>query len=143
VKPHSTADAIRDHIRNRYINPARARREPTIRIVAGDVHRALRLHNRVPAVCQVLRGRMLLEENGLVIEKQEGPPSGLGTTVAVVYRFEDPSQEHPQNDDSAWQSLRGIARGIFPGGAEKFLRAERRSFHAPGHDPLNESGSKS
>lgn len=133
----STAATIRDHIRRSYIEPARSRHAHTVRIVAGDVHKALHLQNLIPAVCQVLRGRKLLEENDLAIEKQEGPPSGLGTTVAIVYRLDDHSNAG-EDADAAWKSLRGMARGIFPAGAEEFLRQERRSFYGSSRFQIEE-----
>src|SRR6185437_15999100 len=49
TKP-SLTDQIRDYARRQYIEAARRRRETVIQIVAGDVHKALGLSNRVPVV---------------------------------------------------------------------------------------------
>jgi len=140
----STAQRIRDHLRSTYVNPARSRHESTIRIIAGDVLKALRLSNRAPAVCQVLRGRKFLEENSLILEKQEGPPSGLSTTAAFTYRLAEQHQTSGDRTKSDWESLRGIAKEAFAavGGAEAFLKSEREKFYDPAQDPLDENWGK-
>jgi hypothetical protein len=37
------ADQVREHVRHQYIEPARRRGDSTVRIVAGDVQKAVRL----------------------------------------------------------------------------------------------------
>lgn len=140
VKEGSTANRIRDHLRSAYVDPARTRHEPTIRIVAGDVHKALHLRNRVPAVCQVLSGRKFQAENGLVLEKQEGPRSGQSTTAAFVYRLTDQGASALDDVEARWQELRGIGKKVFAelGGGEAFLRSERENFYGSGRDPLDD-----
>src|SRR5437763_14536908 len=103
----SLADSIREYARTAYIEPARRRGEKTVRIRAGDVHRALGLTARVPAVCQALKGRSFITTNHVALEEQEGPPSGQGTNVAFVYRLLD----NGTADQDKWDrllSLRGI-----------------------------------
>jgi hypothetical protein len=141
---NSIAHRIREHLRSTYVNPARSRHESTIRIVAGEVLKALRLPNRAPAVCQVLRGRKFLAENNLVLEKQEGPPSGLSTTATFTYRLADQHQTPGDQAKSDWESLRGIAKEAFAavGGAETFLMSERKKFYDPGQDPLDDDWGK-
>lgn len=135
MKTTSVADEIRDAARTKHVEPARRRGKKTFQIVVGDVHKALKLQNRVPAVCSALSGKAFLEENGLVLEDREGPPSGMGTRVVFFYRFKDSDRptvgllEH-------FNKYRGIAREVFEslGGAEAFIRRERESFerHAIG-----------
>ncbi len=140
----STAAQIRDHLKSAYINPARARHESTLRIVAGEVLKALHLHNRAPAVCQVLRGRKFLAENNLILEKQEGPPSGLSTTATFTYRLTAQHQTPGDQGKSTWDGLRGIAKKAFAavGGGEAFLKSEREKFYDPGQDPLDDDWGK-
>jgi hypothetical protein len=140
----STADRIRVHLQSTYIEPARARRESTIRIVAGEVLKALHLQNRAPAVCQVLRGRKFLAQNNLILENQEGPPSGLSTTATFTYRLAGQHQTPRDQTKSDWASLRGIAKKAFTavGGAESFLKSEREKFYDPGQDPLDNDWGK-
>lgn len=144
MNQQTTAGRIREHILATYIDPARTRQESTVRIVAGDVHKALHLRNRVPAVCQVLSGKKFLAENNLILEKQEGPRSGQSTTAVFVYRLAGESRSFSDEIESRWQSLRGIAKEAFtaPGGGEAFLRSERENFYGPGQDPLREDWGK-
>lgn len=95
-------------------------------ITAGEIVRRLGLQNRTPAVCSVLRSLRFQKESGLVLESQEGPPSGQSTTMKYTYRLVDgsPEKEHPL------YSLRGVGKETFGalGGAEYFIREERKGF---------------
>jgi hypothetical protein len=126
---HSTSD-VQKHVRERYVDPARRRGEMTVRVVAGDIHRALKLENRIPLVCNAIKSHKFLDENHLAIEKIEGPPSGQSTTVTVTYRVlpEAPSatgkQPHPL------LALRAAGKQLFDelGGGENYIRAMREDF---------------
>jgi hypothetical protein len=123
-------DRVREYARREFIEPARRRGETRVRIVAGDVHRALRLYNRVPLVCSALASREFLRANHLRIEKREGPPSMMSTTVAITYVVEDLAGE--QTAAPTLYQLRGIAKKAFQelGGGEAFLQSEREPFNA-------------
>jgi hypothetical protein len=128
---NNLSDRIRDYVRREYIEPARRRREVAVRIVAGDVHRALHLTNRVPVVCSALSSKGFLKENRLEMNR-EGPPSGLSTTVVFTYRFaNEDSGKSPKPSRSPFYSFRGIAKDVFQalGGGEAFIRSEREQFH--------------
>ena len=127
LKASSLTDQVRDYARRRYVDAARRRGESVVHIVAGDVHKALRLSNRVPLVCNALSSKSFLEENKLALERREGPPSGLSTTVRFTYRLL--GQNGPPRS-SSFLELRGIAKQVFKslGGGESFLRAERDQF---------------
>jgi hypothetical protein len=129
------ADRVREHARHEYIEPARRRREPTVRIVAGEVQKAVRLSNRVALVCQALKSHKFLDENHLVLEKWDGPPSGMSTTVIFTYRLTDEAgQTSSESAESLFLQLRGIAKDVFQslGGGEAFIRKEREEFYGPG-----------
>ena len=130
------SDAIRRHAYEKYISTARRRREKTVAINAGEVHRALALNNRVPLVCAALGSKKFLTEHGLRILSKTGPPSGQSTTVTFTYEIVR-SESQPTADE-AWQSLRGIAKDIYAsfGGGEAYLRQERANFYGHGKDPL-------
>jgi hypothetical protein len=130
------SDSIRDYAREQYIDPARRRGEQSVRILVGEVHRALGLNNLVPAVCSALRGTKFLKENHLHLEKSEGPPSGMSTTVAFTYQIEG-TQPRDKTSKSTFLQARGIAKEVFQalGGGEAFLRAERDQFYG---DPLKD-----
>lgn len=137
------ADRVREMARIEYIEPARARHQSTVRVIAGSVHKELGLSNRVPLVCQALKSRKFLDENHLALEKWEGPPSGMGTTVAFTYRLLD-QEGHalPPRTEWPFMKLRGIAKDVFTslGGGEAFIQREREWFHEPGHQPGDLSG---
>ena len=129
---------MREFARREYIEPARARRESSVRIVAGNVQKAVRLSNRVPLVCQALKSSKFLDENHLVLEKWEGPPSGMSTTVVFTYRLLNDQEKAPgPRPDWPFSKLRGIAKEAFSslGGGEAFIQQERERFHEPGHEP--------
>jgi hypothetical protein len=124
-----SAETIREYITKYYIQPARRAGEKRVRVVAGDVHRELKLKNRVPNVCQVLDSRKLCDENRIVLEDKEGPPSGMGTRMIFVYRLEDVEPPPPEKD--SFLKLRGLLSEALAslGGGEEFLRRERSHFY--------------
>jgi hypothetical protein len=131
------SDAVRRHAYEKYISAARRRREKTVAINVGEVHRALALNNRVPLVCAALGSKKFLTEHGLRILSKTGPPSGQSTTVTFTYEIVRPESQKPTAEE-AWQSLRGIAKDIYAsfGGGEAYLRQERANFYGLGQDPL-------
>jgi hypothetical protein len=127
VKTHDT-DRVREYARRHYVEPARQRGEMKVKIVAGDVHRALHLTNRVPLVVSALGSREFLTKNHLRIENKEGPPSMQSTTVTFTYALEDVAAVKPEQDP--FYALRGIAKDVFRelGGGEAFLKSERDAW---------------
>ena len=128
------SECIREYARSSFIEPARRRGQKTVSVRAGDVHRALGLVARVPAVCQALATRTFLESNHIAIEKREGPPSGLGNNIIFVYRLLDEERIASHNDK--WErlrSLQGLAKDYYArlGGGEKVIREERAAFGDP------------
>lgn len=91
-------------------------------------------------VCSAIQAKKFLRENGLKIERVDGPPSKTSSTVVVHYRLpEDPrsagSTVHEEVEVPAeetpevWaQRLTGRLRGLFKdeigamGGTEAFMR---------------------
>lgn len=127
------AETIRRHVEQEYVRPARNRGDRGFTVVAGDVHRALRLSNRIPPVCSALQTKRLLQDNHLRIVQRSGPPSGQSTTVAITYEFADSEETTGSAPDLAESLLRfrGALRDVFQalGGGEKFLREERAAWH--------------
>src|SRR5271156_6743316 len=120
------SDAVRRHAYEKYISAARRRREKTVAINVGEVHRALALNNRVPLVCAALGSKKFLTEHGLRIVSKTGPPSGQSTTVTFIYEI-DEAVEKPASGLAGFLALRGIGKEMFAslGGGETFLRRER------------------
>jgi hypothetical protein len=123
------SDAIRRHAYEKYISAARRRRDKTVAINVGEVHRALALNNRVPLVCAALGSKKFLTAHGLRIVAKTGPPSGQSTTVTFTYEIVEGKEKSAEGLD-AFMALRGIGKGIFAslGGGEAFLRRERAGF---------------
>jgi hypothetical protein len=141
-----TSDQIRQHAAEKYVLPARTAHLKEFEIVAGDLHRNLRLKNRVPLVCAALRSNKFLTENSLVLVDQSGPPSGMSTTVRFKYRFEQPPDHKESSEapsaESIYQKIRdlyGVAGELYRrlGGGERVLSEEREGFYgsAAGSDP--------
>lgn len=125
---------VRDYTLKEYIEPARRRGDLTVKVVAGEVQRGVQLSNRVPLVCQALRSRKFLAENGLILEKWDGPQSGLSTTVTFTYRFRDRTAEPGrQPGEDPLMRLWGIGQELFQdlGGGEAFIQREREQFRDP------------
>jgi len=130
----SQADQIRDYVRRTYIEPARQRQEDTVRIVAGDVAKALHLQRNLPNVCQALGGKKFQTENDITLIECVAPPSGQSNTVTFVY---DVGRRKPENSRYAGLlALRGIGKEVFAalGGGEEYLRRERENFYGHGRD---------
>ena len=127
------SDAVREYARSNYIEPARQRQDPTVRVMAGEVQRALHLENRSPLVCAALRSKKFLAQNGIALEKQEGPPSGMSTTVAFTYRLTGDAPAPQPPDQYPLLRLWGIGKDVFRdlGGAEAFIRKQREPFYGP------------
>ena len=136
------ADRIRMHSRERYVIPARARREDRFSIRVGDVIRELKLSGHVLAgcspVCSALKTREFLQENSLRLVDKSGPPSGQSTTVTYTYEFvtEEKKDDKVGDRQDAWNRLRGALKDVFAelGGGENYLRNERANFYGPGKD---------
>ena len=130
-------DLVREHARKKYVEPAQHRHAATFQIVVGDVQRDLQLHNRTPLICSALRSRKFLAANHLVLEKWEGPPSGMSTTVTLTYRLEgDAARKAMPVPEDRFISLRGILKDTFQnlGGGEAFIRKQREHFYEPEKD---------
>ncbi len=127
---------IREYARATIVEPARRQHLSTIRIIAGEVHKALGLQSRVPQVCNALGSRKFLQENNLELISREGPPSGQGNRVTFTYRLNDqPGETGEVTLESAFERVRGIAKEVFQslGGGEAYLRKEREEFYGPEH----------
>ena len=125
----SESDAVRNHVSESFIKPAKQRGQKVVTVNVGAVHKALRLHNRVPLVCAALKSKKFLEDQGLKIISTTGPPSGQSTTVTFTYEILAPNTPSSALSNPLL-SLRGLAKEMFKklGGGEHFIRSERNSF---------------
>lgn len=70
------ADRIRHFVRVEIVNPARAAGQSQVTVKAGDVHAAIGLENRMPAVCGALDAAKFCDEAGVIIIHRSGPLQG-------------------------------------------------------------------
>jgi hypothetical protein len=129
------ADRIRVFGKEKYVLPARQRKEKRFSIRVGDVVRELKLNGRAPAVCSALKTGEFLQSNDLKLVDTSGPKSGQSTTVVYTYEFTVTRQSSPPEADS-WSRLRGALKDVFTelGGGEAYLRAERSNFYPTKED---------
>lgn len=81
------AQRIRLHLCGQ-VELARARGDKTVIFRAGDVHTALGLENRMPNVCQVLKGRPFHEMCRVeIVRRICSPPSGQGANLIIEFRI--------------------------------------------------------
>ncbi len=131
-----TADQIREHVRLRYVEPARGSRQGRFSVRCGTIEKELGISNRVAHVCTALKTPKFLEPNGLRLVETSGPPSGTSTTVVYTYEFLQnaaaASLAAPMSA-SIFQKLlqmEGILKDVYKelGGAEKAIREERQGY---------------
>jgi len=85
------SDAIRQHVLDKYVAPARQKGSRSIVLRSGDIHKALTLSNRLPQVCSAIDARRFEIEAGVRLIDRQGPPVSPG----VVWRFELVPIEEP------------------------------------------------
>ena len=83
VQALSLADRIRAHVVTELIEPARAAGRTTVTVRAGDVHAALDLENRMPAVCGALDAHKFYAESGATLARRSG--TKFGATAEWVF----------------------------------------------------------
>jgi hypothetical protein len=132
-----TSDQIREHVRVKYVEPARRGGQPQFSVRCGTVEKELGMSNRTAQVCTALKVAKFLEANGLRLVGTSGPKSGTSTTVVYTYEFRDsaPSTAGSQapGTGSIYAKLRqmeGILKEVYAelGGAERAIREEREGY---------------
>lgn len=124
-----TSDDVRKHVEEQYIRDSRKKGVQRFTVNAGEVHRALGLHNRVPLVCSAIQSQKFLHQHGLKLVEKSGPASGISTALNLTFEFAEPAGSASAFDSLL--ALSGIAREVFNslGGGEQFIRSERKAFN--------------
>lgn len=131
------ADQIREHVRLRYVEPARRNRQPRFSVRCGTIEKELGMSNRTAHVCNALKTSKFLEPNGLRLVDTSGPPSGTSTTVVYTYEFQGASVSPPAPETPVSPSIfekllqmEGILRDVYKelGGAERAIQEEREGY---------------
>jgi hypothetical protein len=79
------ADQIREYVMDACIRPARSMGQRQITIRASEVHRAMELENRMPAVCGALDAGKFYDQAGVTLLQRTGPHQG--STAEWVLRL--------------------------------------------------------
>ena len=79
------SDRVRDHIKRKYIDPAKKAGKKTLSIRAGDIHKELGFSRRIPVVCSALRSRKLSKSCDIELTYIGGPNNS--TTTTFTYRL--------------------------------------------------------
>jgi hypothetical protein len=79
------SDRVREHIKRKYIDPAKKDGEKTLTLRAGDIHKELGFTRRIPVVCSALRSRKLSKICGIELTYIGGPNNS--TTTTYTYRL--------------------------------------------------------
>ena len=79
------ADAIRKHVYEKHIKLAKDRGEKSVSVLAGDIAIEMDLLERVPNICQALRGEKLAKMYNVGISVKSSAPSGQSTTTIFTY----------------------------------------------------------
>ncbi len=80
------AEQIRDYASRAFIEPARRAGRTEAVIVAGEVHKDLKLVNRMPAVCGALDAQKFVKYCGIVLSERDGPRQGATATWVFSLR---------------------------------------------------------
>lgn len=127
------ADRVRGYANEKYIQPVRQNAGRTVRIKSGDIVKGLNLKNKTPNVCTALRSKIFQTIYGVQLIGEQGPPSGMSTTVVFTYRVLNQGQAKKTSSKSrsAFDRLRGIAKTLSknPGDWERSIQSDRRNFY--------------
>lgn len=70
------ADQIRQYVVDEIVAPARQAGHTEVTIRAGDVHQAMGLNDRMPAVCSAISAEKFYDQVGVVLKERSGPHQG-------------------------------------------------------------------
>lgn len=135
-KVQKSSDQIREYAGKNYVEPALRGPATTVSIKSGDIVKGMGLKNKTPNVCTALRSNIFQEQYGLKLIGEQGPPSGMSTTVVFTYKVvnRDAAKNTESESWSAFDRLCGIAKGLFehPGDWERSIQDDRRNFYGKG-----------
>ncbi len=75
-KKLSGGDAVRKHVKQRYINPARMKKNGRVTFTAEDIEKAMGLGNKYPLICSALDTQKFLEFARVELIRREGAAQG-------------------------------------------------------------------
>jgi hypothetical protein len=89
--PIGSSDLVRQVVAEKYVRPAiqvgKTRFSVAVREIMKDLQGSGFPVGNYPQICTAMRTGKFLKEQGLEIEKIDGPPKGLSPTVVVHYKL--------------------------------------------------------
>jgi hypothetical protein len=79
------SDRVREHVKKKYVNPAKKAGKKSLSIRAGDIHRELGFLRRIPVVCSALRSRKFQKKCNIELAYVDG--TNNTTTTTFTYRL--------------------------------------------------------
>lgn len=80
------SDQIRQYVYAEIIEPERRQGQGVVRVRAGDIHAALELKDRMPAVCSALDAEKFLEYAQVRLTQRDGPKQGSNAEWVFALR---------------------------------------------------------
>jgi hypothetical protein len=74
------SDRVRDHVKRKYVDPAKKDGKTSVSIRAGNIHKELGFLRRIPVVCSALRSRKFQKECDIKLKYIDGPNNSTTTT---------------------------------------------------------------
>ena len=79
------SDRVRDHVKRKYVDPAKKAGKESLSIRAGDIQRELGFTRRIPVVCSALRSRKFQKNCDIELAYIDG--TNNTTTATFTYRL--------------------------------------------------------
>jgi hypothetical protein len=79
------SDRVRDHVKRKYVDPAKKAGKESLSIRAGDIHSELGFSRRIPVVCSALRSRKFQKNCDIELAYVDGHNNT--TTAKFTYRL--------------------------------------------------------
>ena len=80
------SDRVREHVKRKYIEPAKKEGKKSLSIRAGNIHKELGFLRRIPVVCSALRSRKFQKNCDIKLSYIDGPNNS--TTTTFTYRLD-------------------------------------------------------
>ena len=81
------SERVREHVKRKYIDPAKKAGKASLSIRAGDIHRELGFLRRIPVVCSALRSRKLQKNCDIELAYVDG--TNNTTAATFTYRLKE------------------------------------------------------
>jgi sirohydrochlorin ferrochelatase len=113
VAKDEVAVAIRQHVINKHIEPARASGAKELTLRAGELHKELSYKNRMPAVCSVLGSKRLETEARVHRTSTRGPHNSSTTSFTYTMATENEVEKLEAESRQAFREAQKARNEIY------------------------------